>query len=127
VTPRPTGTRLKLVPVGRRNGEMNAPSGCSDHNILVALFGLSALAGPTTCANGWESPSIGPRGACSWHGGVDSGKTVLILVASAAAALFAGRIATGPGLTAEERDQCALAARFPAKPPRALAHSRTIS
>lgn len=23
-----------------------------------------------TCADGWDSPSIGTRGACSWHGGV---------------------------------------------------------
>jgi hypothetical protein len=26
--------------------------------------------GPARCADGWNSPSIGKQGACSWHGGV---------------------------------------------------------
>lgn len=26
----------------------------------------------STCADGWHSPSIGQRGACSWHGGAVS-------------------------------------------------------
>lgn len=32
---------------------------------------LAALSGPPRCRDGWLSPSIGHRGACSWHGGVD--------------------------------------------------------
>lgn len=31
---------------------------------------LPHSSGPPTCNDGWASPSIGTRGACSWHGGV---------------------------------------------------------
>ena len=37
---------------------------------FVGLIGCSALLGPAKCNDGWASPSIGLRGACSWHGGV---------------------------------------------------------
>ncbi len=44
---------------------------------LVSLFTTMRVLSvfiKTTCRDGWESPSIGLRGACSWHGGVtDSG------------------------------------------------------
>ena len=38
----------------------------------------------TSCSDGWHSPSIGKRGACSWHGGVvtrltDYGIIVLVI------------------------------------------------
>ena len=41
----------------------------------IALFCLtwllgSWIAGPSTCRDGWQSSSIGTRGACSHHGGV---------------------------------------------------------
>ncbi len=34
------------------------------------LLLTAPLVQPTTCRDGWQSPSIGRRGACSWHGGV---------------------------------------------------------
>jgi hypothetical protein len=39
--------------------------------VLSLLITLSAL-GPTTCNDGWHSPSIGTQSACSWHGGVNT-------------------------------------------------------
>jgi hypothetical protein len=48
-----------------------------DHPIATAIivffivrFACSFFVGPTTCADGWQSASIGRRGACSWHHGV---------------------------------------------------------
>jgi hypothetical protein len=38
---------------------------------LIVWLGLGLLIGSTTCRDGWQSPSIGRRGACSHHGGVD--------------------------------------------------------
>jgi hypothetical protein len=38
---------------------------------VVSFVGLLVLFGPTTCNDGWRSPSIGRQGACSWHGGVN--------------------------------------------------------
>ena len=36
-----------------------------------------------TCRDGWESPSIGVQGACSWHGGVtDGGKGAIAAIVS---------------------------------------------
>lgn len=48
--------------------------------VLVTILG-SYVAGPTRCRSGWQSPSIGLRGACSHHGGVDrfSGGLVFFL------------------------------------------------
>lgn len=37
---------------------------------VIALAAGSYIAGPETCLDGWNSPSIGRPGACSWHGGV---------------------------------------------------------
>lgn len=55
------------------------------------LFGLAAavaiggagsqLTGPVTCRDGWQSPSIGRRGACSHHGGVDRSGRVWLFMA----------------------------------------------
>jgi hypothetical protein len=45
---------------------------------------------PVTCRDGWPSPSIGHRGACSWHGGVDGGWQSLGLIAAAVAAVILG-------------------------------------
>lgn len=37
----------------------------------IAFLVLSGIfSGPTNCADGWRSPSVGSRGACSYHGGV---------------------------------------------------------
>ena len=45
----------------------------------------SFFIGPTTCADGWHSPSIGRRGACSHHGGIGiNGGAVLATIVSGA-------------------------------------------
>ena len=53
---------------------------------IPALF----VAGPVTCRDGWGSPSIGRRGACSHHGGVDRWKESLAFFVSLAVAGIAG-------------------------------------
>ena len=60
--------------------------------VFVALRVLgSPLIGATTCRDGWASMSIGSRGACSWHGGVGtnwSAVLVTLLAAAGAIAVF---------------------------------------
>ena len=46
---------------------------------IITLFGANR-----GCSDGWDSPSIGTQGACSYHGGVDEylngfGWTMLLL------------------------------------------------
>ena len=38
----------------------------------IAVVGIFSLKPDLVCVDGWSSPSIGSRGACSSHGGVDS-------------------------------------------------------
>ncbi|RSV14652.1 hypothetical protein CA235_11275 [Sphingomonas sp. ABOLF] len=38
---------------------------------VAMVAAVSYFSGPTTCRDGWASSSIGSRGACSHHGGVD--------------------------------------------------------
>jgi hypothetical protein len=45
---------------------------------------------PATCRDGWGSPSIGLRGACSHHGGVAHGWHDLALIVCAVLGLVAG-------------------------------------
>jgi len=52
---------------------------------VVVWLALGALFGPAHCADGWRSTSIGSRGACSWHGGVDRSSGALRLLGSVAA------------------------------------------
>jgi hypothetical protein len=47
---------------------------------LAVLILAKILSGPATCADGWGSPSIGTRGACSYHGGVAGGGTLWFVV-----------------------------------------------
>ena len=47
-----------------------------------ASAGIGKLLGPTTCRDGWASPSIGERGACSHHGGVSHSRDFLVLLAA---------------------------------------------
>lgn len=69
---------------------------------IVIIYGLAraeyAVFGPITCRDGWPSPSIGRRGACSWHGGVSHGRDVLSLIyvalgISAGVGFFRSRVA----------------------------------
>jgi len=39
---------------------------------IVSAIILRMIFGPLTCADGWASSSIGSRGACSHHGGVET-------------------------------------------------------
>lgn len=59
--------------------------------LIVASVVLGRLI-PTTCGDGWQSPSIGRQGACSWHGGVsDHGKGILSLLLSIAVGVGVAR------------------------------------
>lgn len=58
----------------------------------IASIGLARISGPATCRDGWGSSSIGSRGACSWHGGVDRTGDLLIVLASLTVAVGAGTI-----------------------------------
>lgn len=58
---------------------------------LGYIFDLSAR-----CKDGWKSPSIGRKGACSYHGGVDRSRQNLafgfsIIVACAGGVYWHGR------------------------------------
>jgi len=49
--------------------------------LFAALAKLTGwLLGPVTCRDGWQSASIGHRGACSWHGGVDRSRDILFFI-----------------------------------------------
>src|SRR5438874_1673031 len=50
---------------------------------MVFLVILGIFSGPATCADGWQSPSIGSRGACSYHGGVAHAGPLWFLVSIA--------------------------------------------
>lgn len=63
--------------------------------IVIFVLGLSVMDG-STCVDGWRSPSIGRRGACSSHGGVQhhtfAGFVVFYL--TLAVSMAAGRLAS---------------------------------
>lgn len=65
----------------------NYPKTCAVVAFIVLLFIFGKLAGPATCQSGWQSPSIGSRGACSHHGGVDRTKFSIAFFVSAAGAI----------------------------------------
>lgn len=56
---------------------------------LVSMILLSILFGAAVCSDGWASPSIGRRGACSSHGGVDRTLGVVKLLLSLGATCWA--------------------------------------
>lgn len=50
--------------------------------LFIVIFSLGVnLFGYVGCGDGWNSPSIGLRGACSHHGGVDSNILLIFLIA----------------------------------------------
>lgn len=59
----------------------------------LTLFISHFLMGPQTCSDGWQSPSIGRPGACSWHGGVNHTPQFIAVAVSAVLALIAYCIA----------------------------------
>lgn len=46
---------------------------------IVLFIGTEIALGPRTCFDGWASGSIGMPGACSWHGGIDNSRYLLLL------------------------------------------------
>lgn len=56
---------------------------------IGSMILLSILFGAAVCSDGWASPSIGRRGACSHHGGVDKTAGVIKLFLSIAATWWA--------------------------------------
>lgn len=72
---------------------------------LLFFVGLAAISiyifGKTSCADGWQSSSIGRSGACSHHGGVYSNIGLLILISALVALLplwwVSGRYRTNYG------------------------------
>jgi hypothetical protein len=61
---------------------------------VLLMILLRPLVQPTTCSDGWRSPSIGRQGACSWHGGVGTNwSAVFVFLLSGA-----GGLAVGGGL-----------------------------
>ncbi|MDX2027193.1 MAG: topoisomerase DNA-binding C4 zinc finger domain-containing protein [Alphaproteobacteria bacterium] len=66
------------------------------HPVLSAIvtFFILRIAGsplilPTTCRDGSHSSSIGRQGACSWHGGIGTNWSALLVTIVSAAAAFA--------------------------------------
>lgn len=54
---------------------------------------LSPLVSPTVCRDGWPSPSIGHRGACSHHGGIGTNWSALVVfVLSVTGGVTAGKL-----------------------------------
>ncbi|MEY8770019.1 hypothetical protein AB6T85_06195 [Erwinia sp. ACCC 02193] len=51
---------------------------------LAVFFAMKALLGGG-CSDGWQSQSIGIRGACSHHGGIGSGGGISLIIALALA------------------------------------------
>jgi hypothetical protein len=57
---------------------------------IIAMTVTGYLMGPTKCNSGWASSSIGKRGACSHHGGVNRTPGMLRFLASLALGVGAG-------------------------------------
>ena len=60
----------------RKQGSLGLLLAIAAAIFVVSSSGLRCMLGPTTCRDGWASPSIGIQGACSWHGGVDHSKEI---------------------------------------------------
>ena len=81
---------------------------------IFVLLVLSVFAPNITCADGWASPSIGSRGACSHHGGVDSGLSALYFIFTLGVSASSGLWAFGelckrnPRILAQHEDAKAI-------------------
>mgnify|MGYP000093517658 CR=1 FL=1 len=62
---------------------------------LVLTFAGSAIVGPLTCNDGWQSPSIGKQGACSHHGGVNDLPKYLVMIVSVFGGVIVGSYYSG--------------------------------
>jgi hypothetical protein len=59
---------------------------------LISFVLLGLVTGEAGCRDGWGSPSIGVRGACSHHGGVDNSSGRIRWGLSIVAAIGAGAL-----------------------------------
>ena len=74
----------------------------------ITLFAFFiAIQGPASCRDGWHSPSIGRRGACSHHGGVASSPLLFELMLSILAGWAAGVLRNRPLERRRERRRLA--------------------
>jgi len=74
----------------QRRGKVTAGVFGGAFLILIIFLG-SAFDLRARCASGWVSSSIGSRGACSHHGGVDRTRWALALIFSLGVAGYAAR------------------------------------
>ncbi len=88
---------------------------------FIVRFASSFFVGPTTCSDGWQSASIGRRGACSHHGGVGTNggallATLFSLGCGIAAFVFLSSQQTTPAAQARPMPPAS-----PLEPPREVA------
>lgn len=75
---------------------LSDPFGSGITTAIAAWVLISWLLGPVKCSDGWASPSIGSRGACSWHGGVDHSHGFIALFGAAFAGFLVAQIVQIP-------------------------------
>jgi hypothetical protein len=83
----------EFVSVAMRKSLLISPFGVGMLAFLVSLVVVNILLGPETCSDGWQSPSIGSQGACSWHGGVDQIRSPLVFLVSVFVGVIASKVA----------------------------------
>lgn len=59
--------------------------------LIVCAILFNIVEGPSRCNSGWQSPSIGKKGACSHHGGVAGRWSIVLAIASGAGSGFLTR------------------------------------
>lgn len=93
--------RLQIAPSPPTQAAMNGASlgailklsiGVGVAVFIAGQIVLGTLLGPRSCSDGWESSSIGRRGACSSHGGVDQTIPMLTLLLGIVGGIGAGRL-----------------------------------
>ncbi|RVT80230.1 hypothetical protein EM858_04335 [Agrobacterium sp. CNPSo 2736] len=90
--------------------------------LILTAITLRYMSGPPVCRDGWQSSSIGTRGACSHHGGVRHGWGGIVAIILAIVAGFA-RYAANQDLSDTPRTQRP-PPRPPIAPPQATAPSQ---
>jgi len=87
-----TAAKADYVNAWSTSLRLNVAAGCIVGTII--FLGLVSLAPDAACVDGWRSPSIGRRGACSYHGGVDRHEllTLIIVGISVASGVFTSKI-----------------------------------